>query len=171
MLDLGETLAHREGPSASLSLFPHVPNSLQAIEGLRTHSGEPLVTALVSNFKEPALPATPAGIEAQFAAYISLLDQLDLTRFFQPVSQRVTLSTHVGVAKPDCRIFQMALYRLDRETQLDQCLLVTEEADHIARCQQFGMKTLQFDGSHSQPADFHDWSQAPQLIAQLLLSP
>jgi hypothetical protein len=94
----------------------------------------------------------------------------ELVERFNPVDQRVTLSAHAGVPKPDPKVFTMAIGRLGLSAGLDSCLLITEEHEHIVRAQQLGMSTLQFGGGASPPAgtDFADWSEAPMLIAHKL---
>jgi FMN phosphatase YigB (HAD superfamily) len=162
MLDLGQTLVDGDTP------FPGVPEALEAIGDLTTGAGDPLATCLVSDWHMPPVPAKPQQIADRFKSYVDDLENMDLKPFFEPVDQRVTLSTHVGVGKPDCRVFQMALLRLGVPARLDQCLFITENPSHLAACQSFGMKTLRFDASGSPAADFSDWSAAPALIAALL---
>ncbi len=162
MLDLGDTLVHGDTP------FPGVPEALEAIGDLTTTAGEPLATCLVSDFLMPPVPAKPPQIADRFKTYVDELETMGLKLFFEPVEERATLSTHVGVNKPDCRVFQMALLRLGSSARLDECLFITENPSHITACQNRGMKTLRFDASGSRAADFSDWSAAPALIAALL---
>lgn len=162
MLDLGETLVH-EGKA-----FPHVPEALETLGKLETASGAPLSLCLISDFRMPTVPSTPTKVEAIFAEYLRILDDADLRRFFEPVQQHVTLSTHADVLKPDRRIFETALARLERSVTLDACLFITENDSHLSACREFGMTTLLFDGSGTGRGDFQDWSQAPLLVARLL---
>jgi hypothetical protein len=165
MLDLGDTLVHDR------NVFPHAREALETIASFETAAGGPLATCLVSDYHMPSPPPTQEKIEAIFQEFISILDGFDLTRFFEPVMQRVTLSTHAGVRKPARHIFEMALHRLTLPVGLNGCLFITENADHISACQKLGMKTLRFDHIGSRRADFSDWSEAPLLIARMISSP
>jgi FMN phosphatase YigB (HAD superfamily) len=155
MLDLGGTLIRED----TLEVFPHVREALEQLNGMKTARGQPLAICLVSNF----LP-TPEQVEAIFRQYLDNLDE-QLRPFFKPVERRVTLSTHTLVRKPDRRVFETALQRLQVEAALKECLFITEEADHIAACRGLGMQALQFG------VDFRDWSEAPDLVAKLLGQP
>jgi FMN phosphatase YigB (HAD superfamily) len=153
MLDLGGTLV-RENP---LEVLPHVPAALAALNGMKTAAGEPLAVCLISNYRP-----TPNDVAAIFNEYVHLLDGLALTSFFQPVIQRVTLSTHTATWKPDVRVFQAALDRLRVSARWSECLLITEDADHVATARGHGMHALQFG------VDFQNWEEGPNLISGLL---
>lgn len=151
LLDLGGTLVEGEKP------LPHVKAALGALLRFEGSSGQTLQLALVSDFL-PADPATPGGVKTRFSEYLRLLDGFGLRRFFQPAGRHVTLSTHAGVAKPDRRVYELALERLGSSAGLASCLSITENADHVAACRRLGMATLQFG------TDFSDWSEAPLLV-------
>lgn len=162
LLDLGETLVHGD------TVFPHVKEALQALGDFETAAGERLALSLVSDFTMPTPPVTKQKINRLFREYIGLLDGFGLTSFFEPVEQHVTLSTHAGVFKPERRIFELAINRLGLAAALSECLLITENAEHIAACQSLGMSALQFDSSGAPGSDFSDWAEAPLLIAYLV---
>src|ERR671932_559711 len=94
LLDLGGTLVGPQEP------FPHVTEALAALNELDTPDGEPLLSALVSDFPA-AVPPTPENVQRRFDEYLVLLDGFGLRSFFEPVERRVTLSTQAGVPKPD----------------------------------------------------------------------
>jgi hypothetical protein len=158
MLDLGETLIHQE------TTFPNVVEALDALSRFETADGKPLILCLVSDFEMPVPPPTKEKIKTIFQKYIALLDGFGLKHFFEPVERCVTLSAHAGVFKPERKVFETALKRLKVAAKLEECLFITENAEHIQASQEFGMKTLRF-GS---PGDFSDWSEAPLLIAKLV---
>jgi hypothetical protein len=163
MLDLGETLVHND------TVLPHVPQALETILGFDTAAGEPLEVCLVSDFHMPAQPGDQAEIDRLFAEYVEILDRFDLTAFFEPVEQHVTLSTHAGVLKPDRKVFETALERLGVDAPLAECLFITESAEHVAACRHLGMQALRFSPTGQAPdADFTDWSEAPLLVARSL---
>lgn len=156
MFDLGETLVHQ---SAAL---PHVIEALDALSRFETAAGKPLALCLVSDFETPA--PTKEKIEVIFQKYLALLDGFGLRPFFEPVERRVTLSAHAGALKPARQVFETALKRLKVSARLQDCLFITENAEHIQACRALGIKTLHFGSS----GDFSDWSEAPLLIAGLI---
>lgn len=153
LLDLGDTLID----SATEKPFPGVADALDVIATFETAGHEPLVVCLVSDYTMPD-PRTPEAIAATFADYLTVLDRTGLRHCFEPVEERVTLSTHAGVRKPAAEVFETALKRARVDGGLNQALFITENADHIAACRKLGMKTLQYG------ADFTSWSQAPLLV-------
>ena len=97
LLDLGGTLI-----DSSEQVFPGVQDALTVLEAFETEDHQPLVTCLVSDFTMPE-PRTTEAIAAAFADYLKILDKTGLRSFFEPVDERVTLSTHVGVRNPPLR--------------------------------------------------------------------
>lgn len=165
MLDLGGTLVS----GTPLAPFPGVLQALADIQQLALPSGKPLRYCLVSDFKPLASPATPAQVAILEQEYLTILQSTGLDQVFHPFEIKVTLSTHVGVSKPDCRVFQVALNRLGNDKiPLHECLFITEDATHIAKVQSFGMKTLRFGTAGTNGIDFSSWSEAKDLIAALL---
>ena len=164
MFDLGLTLIDGSGQP-----FPHVKASLSSIQGFVV-GGKPVQSCLVSDFTMPAPPPTPAKIKVLFEQYLQVfLEPTGLRPFFEPVEKHITLSTHAGDVKPAKKVFTKALERLGTTATLDQCLFITEKADHvdIAR-KEYGMRTLLFREPGATRFDFDDWSQAPLLIAHLI---
>jgi FMN phosphatase YigB (HAD superfamily) len=164
MFDLGGTLLDE----TTMQVFPGVLDALSAIKNLHTSDQQSLRLAIVSNFTMPNGDAQPDQIRSLFDEYLAILEQAGLRPFFEPVESRVTLSTHVGVRKPDCRVFQACLWRLGLPGDLSRALLITEDAPHIARAKQMGMQALRF-GPNDASADFQHWQQAPDKIAALLV--
>jgi hypothetical protein len=159
LLDLGGTLI---GPDHAV--FPGVPEALSVLDNLETQDHKPLITCLVSDFTMPS-PATPAAIGAAFAEYLGILDKTGLREFFEPVEQRVTLSTHAGANKPAAVVFETAFKRAGIDGPITDALFITENAGHVAACRKLGMTALQFG------VDFKTWSAAPMLVAQLVGAP
>ncbi|HYP25952.1 MAG TPA: hypothetical protein VE262_04465 [Blastocatellia bacterium] len=160
MFDLYGTLVRGD------SLFPHAREALAVVSKFETSAGDPLDLCLVSDFDMPAPPATPQKTESIFNKYISILNDLDLQDFFEPVRRHVTLSAHAGAPKPDRRVFEKALERLGTDAHLSECLFITENKEHAAACRKLGMVTLEFNPLGPGEGDFHDWSEAPSIIAQ-----
>lgn len=152
LLDLGDTL------ETSGRVIAHVPEALAALSRLTTASGAPLALALVSNDTRPGEPAD----HAQFEAYVELVRELDLLRFFEPVDVHVTTSSLIGVTKPAPEIFALALTRLGLAADLTTAMFITEEATHVAAARELGMTAWQYR------KDFTDWSEVPDLVARAI---
>lgn len=155
LLDLGGTLEVDD------RVLPGVPEAVSAIAKFQTADGKPLIACLVSDFTMP-VPRTPQAIDATFNEYLQILERLDLRRFFEPVAERVTLSTHAGVLKPAPLVFETALKRAKLNASIQDALFITENSDHVQACRKLKMTALQFG------ADFNDWTSAPLVIAHLI---
>jgi FMN phosphatase YigB (HAD superfamily) len=161
LLDLGDTLIDSQHGNEP---FPGVKDALGVLQKLETADHTPLVLCLVSDFTMP-VPRTEAAIAAAFADYLEILDRTGLRSFFEPVDERVTLSTHVGVGKPDAAVFKAALKRAKVDAPITEAMFITENPDHIEACRDLHMTALQFG------VDFNTWSAAPPLIAQRIGAP
>jgi hypothetical protein len=158
MLDLGGTL--ETGGQA----VRWVPESLAALVRFVTAAGDPIECCLVSDF-HPAEPFAEQRISARFAEYLSILEEMGLRGFFEPVDRKVTLSTHVGVLKPDRRVFEKALERLSTDAPLDACLFITENSGHVAATRALGMHALRF-GASDGTEGFEAWPEGLLMIAE-----
>jgi hypothetical protein len=162
MLNLGDTLVKDD------RVLSHVPEALDVLTRFETESKTSLVLSLVSDYEMPKPPVTAHKINSIFSKYVAVLEGLGLKRFFEPVQRRVTLSTHAGVFKPDPRIFNKAIQRLRLRLSLNQCLSITENAEHVTACRNLGMMSLLFDPTKSTQGDFTDWAEAPTLITRIV---
>jgi hypothetical protein len=164
MFDLGDTLIDAQ----SKRPFPHAAAALAAIQGLASGGTKPLLSCLVSDF-DHGLPVPPDRLAALFAEFLGILGGTSLQPRFEPVGERVTLSAHAGVRKPDQKIFTTALQRLGARVPLADCLLVTEDEAHVRAARaDLGMQALRFGAPGAARVDFDDWAQAPLLVAHLL---
>lgn len=166
MLDLGDTLIQGDQP------LPGSREALRVLQEVETAEGSPLEICLVSDF-HLASPTNnhathAAHVERLFRDYLLLLERFGLRGFFEPVAERITLSTHVGTMKPDRRVFEAAIQRLKIKAELSEALFITENQDHIEACKELGMKTLHFAADPQVEADFHHWDQAAALVTGLL---
>ena len=137
LFDLGNTLEKQGG------LATGAIETLQAIQKLRGADGQAPALALVSDF---TMPNTPDQIPAIREQYFAILDQLGIRQFFEPISDRVTLSTDVGVTKPDKRIFKAAIKKINPRLRFQDTIFITEEPVHIAAARRLGMKAVHFKG-------------------------
>lgn len=164
MFDLGGTLVNSQGHP-----FDHAAAALDSITAMQAANGKRLLSCLVSDFTLASPPLTAAKIKPLFEQYLAMLEATGLRPYFEPVRKRVTLSTHVGQAKPARAVFQKALQRLGTNAGLAECLLITENAVHVVAVRtQLGMAALKFRMPGDSAFDFDDWRQAPALVAQRL---
>lgn len=158
LFDLGDTLVSGD------KLLPGVRPALESIAALKA-DGAPLQLGLVSDWEEPDPSADPAALERSEAAYVELVERVGLLDLFSPPKAKITLSTSVGVRKPDPRIFERALVQLGLPSdQLDAAVFITENAAHVAAARALGMNALRF----GEGGDFAKWNEAPALIGGLV---
>jgi FMN phosphatase YigB (HAD superfamily) len=162
LFDLGETLIHGDQP------FPHVITALRAISQFHTEENKPLILGLVSDFLSAEPPVTETKIAAREKEYQKILEGAGLREFFEPFSSRVTLSTRAGVNKPDRRIFELAIQRSETGASLSECSFVTENADHLSKCKEFGMRPVRFGSGPGITPAFSDWADAAATFAVLV---
>ncbi len=133
--DLGDTLESDE------ALLPGALETLREIQELRSSGGEPAVLGLISDF------------DMASEAYYEILDLLEIRPFFEPVQTRVTLSSEVGVFKPDRRIFEAAVDRIDPSLTFGDAMFVTENLSHVEAARELGMRAVHFKGPGQQSGD------------------
>jgi len=139
LFDLGDTLEDQE----TEELLPGARDTLDAIKRMRDSSRHAPVLALVSDFD---MPDSPEEIPAIRQRYFAILEDLSIRSFFEPVSKRVTLSTEVGVFKPDKKIFQAVLEKLGRHLEFKDVLFITEKLDHVEKARLLKMQAIHFKG-------------------------
>lgn len=137
LFDLGKTLEDQD------VLLPGARETLQAIKAMRDSSGEAVVMALVSDFDMPDRPGQIPVIRQQ---YYDILDSFGIRSFFEPVSERVTLSTEVGVFKPDEKIFRAVIEKLNEDLSFQCVMFITENLEHIEAARHLGMTAIHFNG-------------------------
>lgn len=137
LFDLGDTL------ESDGVLLPGALETLEAIASLRAEGRPAAVLGLLSDFYMPAEPSDVAIIQQQ---YYTLLDDLGIRQFFEPVAERVTLSTEVGAFKPDVAVFRAAAAKVDPPLDFDQVLFVTENRGHVIAARQLGLMAVHVRG-------------------------
>ena len=125
LFDLGETLEDRD------VLLPGALKALQEIPALRDGDGKPVLLAVGSDFDAPA------------QEYFDILENLGIRTFFEPVSERVTLSGEVGMHKPAKEFFAAALAKADPALTFDDVLFVTENSGHVVAARALGIHAIQ----------------------------
>ena len=74
-----------------------------------------------------------------------MLKDLDLEKFFVPLDERVTLSSEVGVEKPDERIFRASIDKIKKGLPYDRVFFVTEDKTHIEAAGKLGIVAIWFN--------------------------
>jgi FMN phosphatase YigB (HAD superfamily) len=162
LFDLGKTLEDRE------VLLPGARETLQAIQAMRDSDGEAAVLALVSDFYMPDNPEQTPLIQQR---YYELLDMLGIRSFFEPVAHRVTLSTEVGVSKPDEKIFRAVIEKIDESLSFQDVLFVTENREHVIEARRLGMSAIHFQGPGQNAGDVDRLVELVPLIQKFLGTP
>jgi FMN phosphatase YigB (HAD superfamily) len=133
LFDLGDTL------EAQGALVPEAIETLEALNALLDGVGRAPVLALISDFKDAA---TPEQKEAFRAEYLQIVEGLGIARFFQPADTRMTISTEIGVRKPDERLFRLAVDKVQPGLPWKDVAFITENMEHIAAARLLGMKGI-----------------------------
>jgi Peptidase family M28 len=133
LFDLGQTLEDRD------VLVPDARETLEAIRGLRDGDGPAALLGLVSDFDMSAEPSQVPIIQQR---YYALLDHLGIRSFFEPVAERVTLSTEVGVFKPDEAIFRTAVAKAGPALGFSDVLFVSENRGHVLAARRLGLAAV-----------------------------
>jgi hypothetical protein len=137
LFDLGGTLEQDD------VLLPGARETLAAIDALRDGDGRPVALGLVSDFD---MPVTPEDLPAIQQGYYAILDQLGIRSFFEPVARWVTLSSEVGVVKPDESVFRAAVAKADPDLGFSDVLFVTENRAHVLAARRLGLAAVHVRG-------------------------
>jgi hypothetical protein len=162
LFDLGNTLESQD------VLLPGARETLQAIEAMRDHDGNAVALALVSDF---FMPSRPEEIPAIQQRYLDLLDDLGIRSFFEPVDARVTLSTTVGVFKPDRRIFEAVIAHSGLELTFSDIFFITENLEHVEAARRLGMRAVHFRGPGQTTGEVDELLDVTRLIEEFLQLP
>jgi FMN phosphatase YigB (HAD superfamily) len=137
LFDLGNTLESND------VLFPGALATLKAISSLQAGSRPAALLGLVSDFDMPRQPSEVHTIQRR---YYKLLDDLGIRTFFEPLQERVTLSTEVGVYKPDEAIFRAATSKVRPTVEFADVLFVTENLSHVVAARRLGLSAVHLRG-------------------------
>lgn len=159
LFDLGDTL------EAHGVLLPGARETLEAIAAMRDGQAQPVALALVSDFY---MPTRSEEIPALRQRYLDLLDILGIRAFFEPVEQRVTLSTEVGVFKPDRRIFEAVIEKTGSELTWSDIIFITENREHVEAARRLGMRAVHFGGPRQLGGEVQDLRDLTRLVEEFL---
>ncbi len=162
LFDLGDTLEHQD------TLFPGAVETLTAISQMRDEDQQSVRLGLVSDFD---MPHRPADIPAIRERYVDVLDRLGIRDFFEPVDVGVTLSTDVGVYKPDPRVFRAALDKFSPGLAFESAVFVTENYDHVLTARSLGMRAVHLASGPGASGDIAALTDLIPLVQGLVSSP
>ena len=144
MFDLGNTL-ERGGMVAEGAM-----EMLTAVQTMVDGDGDIPVAVLVSDF---TMADSPAELPALQQQYYAIVAQLGLAGFFHPFESRITLSTEVGVFKPDKVIFRRAIDKISATIPFEHSMFLTESASHVAASRVLGIVGVQLKMPGQNSAD------------------
>jgi len=162
LFDLGNTLEHQG------TLLPGALEVLGVVRAMRDAGGSQVALALASDFDMPANPSRIPSIRRQ---YLEIIERLGIRPFFEPVEERVTLSTEVGVFKPDRRIFQAVIDKLGGGLRFADIIFVTENRAHVAAARQLGLTAVHFKGPGEATGEVERLSELVPLIRDFVAGP
>jgi hypothetical protein len=151
--DLGRTLEY-DG-----ELLPGAIATLQSIQEMRDRRGEPPVLALISDYF--LARRDPSRIPELQRQYYAELERLGIRSFFEPLAERVTLSTELGVRKPDERMFRTAIDRIEPGLGYGETMFTADTLEHVEAARRLGMTAYHLQ-VYGEPAG--DVSSLPELV-------
>ncbi len=135
--DLGNTLEHND------KLLPGAKKTLTAVQAMTDADGTPVVLGLISDFH---MTEDPEEIRSRQQEYYRIVEHLEISSFFEPAEEKITLSTEVGAYKPDEKIFRAAIGKIIQGLDFHHVIFITENKDHVAAARQLGMMAIHFQG-------------------------
>lgn len=162
LFDLGQTLEDGD------VLLPGARETLEQIAAIGNRGAPAVQLGLISDFTTPTSPAEIPAIQRE---YYAILDQLGIRGFFEPVAQRVTLSTEVGVRKPEAGIFRRAAEKADPALTFRDVLFVTENVEHVRAARRLGMRAVHLRGPGQSTGDIDTLHELVPLVRGFALGP
>ncbi|QIF01668.1 M20/M25/M40 family metallo-hydrolase [Roseimicrobium sp. ORNL1] len=159
IFDLGDTLEHDD------VLLPGAIEMLTSVRNMRDDRGDAPVMCLLSDYFTPTAQDPLDAIQTR---YYTLLETLGIRAFFEPVSERVTLSSELGVSKPSKRLFERTVEKAAPGFDLHHALFITEHAGHVAAARGFGMMAIHFKGPGQTTGEVDNLADLVPLISRNL---
>jgi beta-phosphoglucomutase-like phosphatase (HAD superfamily) len=147
LFDLGKTLEFND------ELLPGAEELLSSIKGMNDTVGNSPAIALISDFDNFEEGLQLNDVKPFQLKYYDILNKLGIISYFEPVYKYVTLSTEVGVRKPDERIFRTAIDTIEKDLPFENVLFITENPFHISAARELGMKAIHFKGPGQSTGD------------------
>jgi hypothetical protein len=161
LFDLGQTLESGD------VLLPGALETLEAVVALRDGDRPAVRLGLVSDFDMTDDPALVPVIQQR---YYALLDHLGIRAFFEPVAERVTLSTEVGAYKPDEAVFRAAVAKAGPGLRFRDVLFVTENRGHVLAARRLGLAALHLRGPGQPDAEVDTLTDLIPLVRAFAMS-
>jgi hypothetical protein len=92
------------------------------------------------------MPRQPSEVHIIQQRHYKIWDDLGIRTFFEPLQERVTLSTEVGVFKPDEAIFRAVTSKVRPSLEFDDVLFVTENLAHALAARRLGLSAVHVRG-------------------------
>jgi FMN phosphatase YigB (HAD superfamily) len=162
LFDLGDTLESGD------VLLPGALETLETIASLRTEGPPAAVLGLVSDFDMPDRPSDVPIIQQR---YYDVLADLGIRQFFEPVAERVTLSTEVGLFKPDEAVFRAAAAKVDPSLEFDRVLFITENRGHVLAARRLGLAAVHVRGPGQPQGEVENLAAVLPLVQAFLDGP
>lgn len=159
--DLGRTLEY-DG-----ELLPGAVETLEAIQMMRDPSGKPPVLALISDY---FLTKDPSRIPELQRQYYAELERLGLRSFFEPVADKVTLSTELGFYKPDERIFRTAIDRIEPGLGYRETMFTADTLEHVEAARRLGMTAYHLEARGEPTGDVSSLLELVPLVRAFVSS-
>jgi FMN phosphatase YigB (HAD superfamily) len=160
LFDLGDTLVDAQNHP-----LPGAIDLLTALRNLHDPEGKPMLSGLISDWE---MSQDPAQRDLLRQEYLAELQQSGLDVFFQPANKRVTLSTDVGVFKPDPLIFKTALECLAPGLPFHHAVFVTERLAHIKAARALGLMAIHLKGPGQATGEVDTLADLLPLLQRLL---
>ena len=138
MFDLGNTLESGD------ELLTGAMDTLNGIKSLSNTSTKAIEIVLISDWDNS--PSEPKELEASKQKYYTLLERVGIRDFFEPVEKRVTVSSEVGVFKPDPTFFRASIDKVSPSLAFESVIFITEKLGHVLAARALGLQAIHFKG-------------------------
>jgi FMN phosphatase YigB (HAD superfamily) len=162
LFDLGNTLEFNG------ELLPGAIELLSSIKTMNVSDRNSHAIALVSDFDNFDQGLHLIDVKPFQLEYYNNLQKLGIALFFEPLYKHVTLSTEVGLRKPDKKIFRVAVDTIEKDLSFENVLFITEDSSHVNVARQLGMNAIHFKGPQQRTGDVDKLIDLIPLIQKFL---
>lgn len=165
LFDLGETLEHND------VLLPGAKEMLLEIETIKDDQNQSVVLGLISDYRRANNQDDQNEIKAIRQEYCTIVENLGILSFFQPEDIRITLSTEIGVNKPNEEIFRYAINKIYKDLSFNNVIFITENKIHVDIVRKFGppaMNAIHFKGSGQNEGDVENLMELVPKIKKMV---
>jgi FMN phosphatase YigB (HAD superfamily) len=162
LFDLGNTLEFNG------DLLPGAIELLSSIKTMDVSNDSSHDIALISDFDNFDNGLHLVDVKPFMMKYYNILQKLGIASFFDPLYKHVTLSTEVGVRKPDKKIFRAAVDSFEKDLSFENVLFITEDSSHVSVARQLGLNAIHFKGPEQSAGDVNTLIDLIPLIEKFL---